>query len=36
MFAGICGQRVYLVGVNANECAFLAGIMQISAHKRDP
>lgn len=30
MFAGICGQCVYLIGGNANECVFLAGFMQIS------
>lgn len=36
MLAGICGQCVYLVGVNANECVFLAGFMQISVHRRVP
>lgn len=30
MFAGVCGQCVYLIGVNANECVFLAGFMYIS------
>lgn len=29
-FAGVCGQCVYLVGVNANKCVFLAGFVSIS------
>lgn len=30
VFAGLCGQCVYLVGVNANECVSLAGFMDTS------